>query len=396
MEIHYSNFVTTFYKFIGDINRYVPTNGTKKSFEEFHKFDMAKLIFRTFHLLNDNITNINNKNELLFEKPFILLPDVDISSIWPNLIKGQKDKTWTYLNILQIESELLMNHTTQSQSITEQQDITLSQTEVNDDQSLAMVHIDAETTSTTEPVPEEFNPYVGIGCTNNTLYGVNEMFSALPTEDENQSCGPGIETIAKMIGLNKLVNFEELSEQLKNMKKEDIDNATNGIKGLLGDNIDEKTSALFKTMLTDISEEMKSTELGKGDPFKNLMNIAETVAGKMKPTIEKDNIDISQLINSTQVFANQCKDKDGKPIFDGKMNPFSLLSQFVGNSAQGDLNQEQCMAQCNAMLNNMGMNGTNLESMMSQMMGTQTIRPPNNQMHRNNNAKRGGKRKKKN
>ena len=356
METHYNNFITTFYKFISDLDRYSPNGGTKLALIEFDKYDIAKLIFRTYHLLKDNIQHITNKSDVLFTSEFVMLPGVDLKLIWPNLIKGQKEKVWTYLSILQIESELLMEHTK-----------------------------DIKTTPVEQPNEDsvQFNPYVGVGG-NNSGYGVNEMFSALPKDDEIQSSGPGIETIAKMIGLNKLVNFDELADQLKNMKKEDIESATNNIKELLGNNVDEKTSELFKTMLTDISEEMKNTNLDKGDPFANLLKISENVAMKMKPNIEKNNIDVSQLISSTQVFANQCKDTNGKPLFEGKVNPFSLLASFTNG---GEINEEQCMAQCNEMLSSMGVNPN-----MAQMMG-QMMRPNNNN---NNNSKRGGKRKKRN
>ena len=359
METHYKNFMTTFYKFTSDVNRYYPTPGTKKALEEFDNFDIAKLIFRTYHLLKDNLKQITDKDNTLFKNTFVVLPDVDIASIWSHLIKGQKDKVWTYLSILQIESELIMDYT----------------------KNIAVVEQEPPINAVIEqekPI-DDFNPYIGIGVTNATGYSVNEMFSALPETDEQQSSGPGIEAIAKMIGLNKLVNFDELADQLKNMKKEDIESATNGIKELLGNNLDEKTTSLFTNMLTDISDEMKNTDMTKGDSFANLMGIAESVAGKMKPTIDRDNIDISQLISSTQVFANQCKDANGKPLFEGKMNPFSLLSQF--SNPNGGINEEECMAQCTSMLNSMGVSGN-----MLQMMAGRGGPPP-----KKNNSKRGRK-----
>ena len=136
-------------------------------------------------------------------------------------------------------------------------------------------------------------------------------------------------------------------------------------------------------MLTSISEEMKKNDMGTGDPFKNIMSIAESVAGKMKPSIEKNGIDISQLISSTQVFANQCTDKNGKPMFDVKMNPFALLSKMAGGNPE--ISEEQCLDQCNEMLQKMGIDPNMLNNQFGGQMPAQ--RQP---------KKKGGKRKKRN
>lgn len=386
MEQHYNNFITTFYKFIFDLNRYVPSTGTQNALDVYKNLDMAKVIFRTYHLLNDNNPKINNKDETLFNQPFIILPNVDVSHSWTKLIKGQKEKLFTYLRILLIESDILVNQqqSTQSESNVEQastQDVQLVQ-----DQSTELVKAN----------PVEFNPYVGIGENNNQQYSVNEMFSSLDNIEDDTTSGPGIETIAKMIGINKLVNLEELSTQLKGMKKEDIENATNSIKGLLGNNVDEQTTSLISDMLTNISEEMKNNDMSKGDPLKNILSIAEKVAGTMKPKIEQGNIDISQLLQSTQAFASQCTDKNGKPMFDGKMNPFALLGQFTGMNNMQNMNEEQCMQQCNNMISNLGvnagnMNNLNMQDMMAQLQQSMG-QPTPNQRNNQNNVK-GGKKK---
>ena len=367
METHYKNFLTIFYKFIFDLNRYSP-NSTQKALDIYNDLDMAKVIFRTYHLLKDNLLCIQSKNDTLFLQQFIILPEVDLAIIWPNLIKGQKDKIWTYLNILYLEADFLMNPELQQPSQLSQPSQPLLQlqpsqpSQPSESKELIKTESTELVVKSNEPEHLNFNPYIGIGTNDNQEYGVNEMFSALPTLDEDKPSGPGLEAIAKAIGLNKMVNMDELTSQLKNMKKEDIENATNSIKGLLGDNIDEKTSALITDMLTNISDEMKNNEMGKGDPIKNILNIAESVASKMKPKIENDNIDMSQLINSTQIFANQCKDSNGKPMFDGKMNPFALLGQIANSMNQNpnsnpnptQSNEEQAK-QCNDMLKSMGM-----------------------------------------
>ena len=94
MESHYNNFLTTFYKFVYDINRYCPSEGAAKILEIFNDLDFAKVIFKIYHLLKLNIIIINARNEDLFQLDFIILPDVNLSIIWPQLIRGQKKKKY--------------------------------------------------------------------------------------------------------------------------------------------------------------------------------------------------------------------------------------------------------------------------------------------------------------
>ncbi|QKF93978.1 hypothetical protein QKU48_gp0520 [Fadolivirus algeromassiliense] len=394
MEQHYNNFLTILYKFVYDLNRYVPSHVTQNALDVYKDLEMAKIIFRTYHLLKDNCDKINNKDETLFSQQFYILPGVDVSQSWVKLIKGQKDKLFTYLKILMIESDILVN-----QSPTPNNNIVDNKKTSNEQSKSPQSEIIQSTDTSTEIVKAqsvEFNPYVGVGENNKEQYSVNEMFSALDKMEDDKPTGPGIETIAKMMGLNKLVNLEELSNQLKNMKKEDIENATNNIKGLLGNNVDEKTTNLISDMLTNISDEMKNNDMSNGDPLKNILNIAEKVASNMKPKIEQGDIDMSQLLQSTQAFASQCTDKNGKPMFDGKMNPFALLGQFANMNNMSNMNEEQCMQQCNTMLNNLGVNGggnMNMQQMMTQLQQSMN-QSRTNQSNQTNT--RGGKKPKKN
>jgi hypothetical protein len=70
---------------------------------------------------------------------------------------------------------------------------------------------------------------------------------------------------------------------------------------------------------------------------------------------------LSKLINSTQIFAEQCKDKDGKSIFEGKVNPFTLLGQLT-NLDSAEASEEQCMKQYNSLLKNLGLDNVDLNN----------------------------------
>ena len=380
MEEHYKNFITTLYKFIFDLNRYVPNDGTKEALQIYDKLDTAKVIFRLYHLLNNNLDKIKNKDETVFNTPFIILPNIDLSVCWSKLIKGQKDKLWIYLSILSVETDILVNSKQETgskqESVTKQDTPSPSKDLVIKEENQAVKK-------------DDFDPFIGVGK-DDEEFGVDQMYAAVPTLDEDRPSGVGIETIMNLTGIDKMINMDELTSQLKNMNKEDIDNATNSIKAYLGPNVDSNTTNLISDMLMSVSEELKNNDLGKGaNPIATIKNIAETVASKMRPNIEKNNIDISQLINATQAFGNNLKDKNGNPMFgNGNVNPFALLSQLAGNMNSGTVTeqqQQQYMNQCNEMMQTMGLD-PNLISQLQQ--------PQRNNGGRHNRNGRGGKRKK--
>lgn len=363
MEQHYTTFLETLYKFIFDLNRYSPNDNCAEVIQIFDKLDVVKIIYRVYNQLSKSASLIENKDETLFQTPFAILPDIDLSIYWPKLIKGQKDKLWTYMRILLIESDVLMNYQQSQPSISQTTSLEVSQ------QNTSLEVPQPFTSSELVVVNKEldFNPYVGIGPSGQNEYNVNDLFSGLPKDDEeNNNYGPGLGMIANMIGLDKKINIEELSEQLKNMKPEDIESATNNIKSMLGTTVDQKTSDFLSSMLTNISQEMSSTKMKNGDPLGNIMNIAKSVAEKIRPQVEENQIDMSQLLASTKGFATQCRDKNGKPMFTENNNPFMMLEQLTSNMREN--NGQLTENQYNEMLRNMGMNNMDISQLQSRLM----------------------------
>lgn len=373
MEQQYKNFFMTLYKFITDLNRYKPTEGTNKVIDVLDKLDVSKVIKRTCLYLKDKMEKINSKDESLFQQEVLILPGVNISEVWNDLIKGQKDKIWLYLKMLYIQAEIIYNIESQSQNNTTKN----TEQNINEDKATRMEeNTKALPMQDNDKKETSFNPYIGVG--NNDLngkkYGIDEMFSNLP-EDNGKSSAPGFETLIDLIGVNKFINLEELMEQLKNMKPEDIESATNNIKNMLGSNIDDKTSNLISDMLNDIQEELIKNDMSGSDPMKKIYNIATVVSEKMKPKLQQENIDVTQLFNTTQTFADKCVDKDGKPLFGEGMNPLKMLGQFtnlLSSNEKIDPNNPEVkninnqIGQYQNMLKNMGINlpgGMNLNNL---------------------------------
>ena len=116
MDNHCNNFVTIFYKLLFDFNRYWPSDTVQNILDSYKDLDMAKVIFHIHSLLQKHTGAIEKKEDTMFVQPFILLPGINLSEAWPKLLRGQKNKIFTYLKILEIESDIIMNRSNASAS----------------------------------------------------------------------------------------------------------------------------------------------------------------------------------------------------------------------------------------------------------------------------------------
>lgn len=341
-EQHYKNFVATFYKFLYDINRYVPTLEVDQILAAYKDFDMVKVIFRVHKLLKANENEINQNNMKLFSEEFCILPSIDLSSLWRKMNSNQQKKIWTYLGMLLLQTDIFYG--------------------VNDDN-----HDNHDNTVNEKQIATtEFNPYVGIGNSNQN-YSLNEMLSSIPTIEEDQPMDMGIDAITKMMGLDKMININEISDKLKNMTDEDLDKAKVQLKKAFGAENDEATGNFINTMVESLADEVKK------DDNKSFQKILETMAPKVQASIAENNLNIPQLMNSAKNFAKQ-QNPNAAQMFGG-IDPFAMIERFAG----GTMNEQECKKECDNMMKSMGMNMGDMGNMMNMM---NMMQPPQNNSSR--------------
>ena len=362
MEQYFESFITTLYKFLSDLDRYVPTKEIKDILDVYQKLPMGQISLRYYTIMEKYAKQIKNKtDESMFQKPLKILPnDVDISILWKKLSKNQKKKIWLYLEKLYKLCEIILiekNEQPQPQPQTQPQTQTQQQPQP---QPQTQTQTQTQTQSQTQTQELEFNPYEGIGSVIEE-YGINEMFSGPDTlPSDKKSSGMGMGSMASLLGLNKMFDINKLRDQLKNMSKEDIDKATQNLQGLLGGNVSENTSGIISDMLSSIKNEIQNDKNLDDDPFDSIMRIAQNVATKLQPKIESGNVNMDELFKSTQGLTDNLKGSDGKGLFEGKTNPFDLVKKMMGNFMKGNKNPNQmseqdCIQECNNMLGQMGM-----------------------------------------
>lgn len=330
-ETHYKNFVATFYKFLYDINRYVPTVEMDDILTKYKDFDMVKVIFRVHKLLKASENYVHECDAALFSSDFFILPSINLSFYWQQMNTNQKKKIWTYLSMLMLQTDIFYDMSTDNVEIEK---------------------------IVEKPTVPEFNPYVGIGCSTQN-YCVNDILCSIPTIEEDQPMGIGIDAITKMMGLDKMININEISDKLRNMTDEDLDKATTHLKMAFGAENDPATSNFIESMVGSLADEIK-----KDDGEKSLQKTLEAMAPKVQASIEENGLDVHQLMNSAKNFAKQQK---GNGQMFGGLDPFAMLERFAG----GAMSEQECKKECDNMMKTMsGMNMGNMGNVnMEQMLG---------------------------
>lgn len=326
VEHNRKTFHITLVNLVGDLHRYTSHEDCLTFLKVESSLDPDRLFQKVNSTLIPRRQDIKNKNAQVFASEWIILPKVDLSVIWSQLTFAQKSKVWIYLNVLVATSEFI-----------------------------------SKTITTSERLPDglTFNPYKGIGGESDE-YTVDDILAGKETDDEAPSA-PGLGSMMSMLGIDKSLPINQISEQLKNMKPEDIEEATANIQKYFGKE-DKATAGVMSDMLKTIQTELSSQDLSKGNPLDNIMKIADSVAAQMKPKMVGKNFDPSKLLESAQKAANDCTDENGKKLFDENNNPFQMFNQMQQSGNAPDME---------AMMQQMGINPAQLQGMdMNKMMQT--------------------------
>ena len=305
---------------------------------------VGDIIKKVFMIVSNNINYLKNKDVRLFDikekrngidVTVTLLPGINLYEAFLNLEKPKRKKMWKYVKGIYIASLDMIsfiqngNIDENIKIITDNFKSEVSETYIKQEYDTIFKNKDKN-----DLKKEEFNVFTGVGENNNN-YSVEEMNSGpelLPDQQAPPDSGIGL--ILEATGLNKMINLDDLAEQLKNITPEEIKEATDSIKKLLGKNLDEKTAQVIDDMINDVTQELTENKKenlkdGKGG-LSTIGKIAETVAKKVMPKINSKNLDPQKIIESTQNLTNIYKDQMSKSGNNGP-DPMAMLSSFLGN-----------------------------------------------------------------
>lgn len=342
MNIYRDEFSKYLTRLLEDLNRYSPNDICQKYIESFNKLDIEKVIDTYLNFINGYGDLIKDRDVIVFDKPFVMLPELDISLYWNNLTSKQQRKIWVYINILKHKAELSKDYN----------------------------------------IEHEFDPFKGVGPSTDAEYSIDNMFSGpktMPGEEEVEVMDPGIMSAIKTLGIDKQLgdnigDFGNLLGDLKNMNKEDLDEAIKKIQEQFGLKLEGETAELFNNILHSMSSEISNSDFSQGNLFENLTTIAGNIANKIAPEIT-DNEEIIEKIQNTNlmdIFSNVTGQDPNNP-----QNPMNMLNNFMSGLGQGNNPTDML----NNMMSSMGREGENPMNILNEFMNSAT-----NPQDTNNNS----------
>jgi len=243
-------------------------------------------------------SRIKSKDITLFNSKFSLFPEIDMNVLYPGLDEISKHKAWLYIHMLYVSGNMVH----QQSSNSEHSDENLTTT-TNSENSIN--NKDTVSTGSTN-----FNPFIGVNPSASTSYDINDLYSG-PKVLSNAETGTSSFDISSFTqGLIGEKYLAQLSEQLKNINKSDIDNALNAIKTQIGTELDPKTSEIISNVIVDISDELKTNDLSKGDFLKNINNIALNISQRLAPKIQSSGVDQATMEKSFMNLLDKYKGSD--------------------------------------------------------------------------------------
>lgn len=320
---------------------------------------VSGIIKKIFSAVSSNYDLLVKKDPKLFQLKTLkdngkqvtmtIVPGLDIIYSWYCLNNTDRDNMWFYIENMFV-SGTKMIHLVNETSISGFDTKMLKELNYNRLKKDFIERFPEQ--SVINVMNLDIDPFLGVGQNNVQDFGVEDMLAT--TKDLPQGPqAPGLGSMAKMLGVDKMFNMEELSKQLKNINKSEIDEATKNIQKLLGSNVDENTSNMIGSILSDITDHLKSEDIGSGDPIQNIISIAEKVAQKAMPKIDSNKVDMKKIFESTQKLADNYKDEKGNPILSGPNNPLAMLSSMMQGQMQGKMNDKDQMKMAQEMMKNL-------------------------------------------
>lgn len=268
-------FSNTLKRFVKELDEKNSCEGTIEFLEIFDELDMNIFIDRIYKNTKDIKAKIENYDESIFTEEFNLLPNIDLNDIYYKLNDKRKKRVFVYINLLAILAQNIKN----------------------------------------EKETEEFNPFRGVGEKNQT-YGVEQFISSLKAEipDDTKSNNGGnanIGSMARMMGLDKMLNSDQLKEQLTNITPEKMKEIKKDARNILGNmndgEQDEEFMKTFDNMLDIFFSKVSETDFNnnENDPLNTMIGLASNVSDEIGNNIDKSQL--SNLMGTVMKFASKAQ-----------------------------------------------------------------------------------------
>lgn len=308
-------------------------NDLKKGFmsNEQCEFDQGRIIKKIYRVLTQNLDKLypdpdkslftlkNDKGETV-----TLIPGLDMGLVTGSLNEENTTMLWGHIYMLYVSSVAM---------------ISAINNHKKEGKVWEIIPKIKEKVTKMGMFGKSFNPFVGL-MQETTEYNVKTMFEKV--DDLKAPAGPSMEDIFKMTGVDKLVDVNQLGDQLKNVKQEDIDEATSSIAKLLGAEYDNDVKEVCGTLVEGIVNDLKANPDGG---LKSMFDTAKSVTEKLGPKIDKGKMKktaskLTHFLKNGESNLKNMKDDKGNPIGEKIMESLKIplkLAETMEGKRQPEL-----------------------------------------------------------
>ena len=266
--------------------------------------DHVKIIKKVFYVLKDNTELIKTKDSKLFtvknneNKITTIIPGLNINLIYQYLSEEQTSEVWTHIYTMFVSSVTMVY--------------------ANTSQSRHKKHVLETVDFCKKELAKSSNPminvFMGLGSS-----GANLDLESLMNKD---IIIPGTEAntgLLGSLGVDKLMNLDNLSDEIKNFTENDVNETIDTLGGLLGNDSDIKDvcSTMVKTVISDL----------KTNGLENIFDVAKRVSSQLSGLIDPNKMaktanKMTDLMSSNSDKLKDLKDDNGNPIGEQLFNQF--------------------------------------------------------------------------
>lgn len=300
---------------------------------------ISSIIKKLFNTTSSNLTLLETSDIELFNLKYkkgkrnvklTIISGIDIGEIYEYLDEESRILLWKYIkNLYVLSSKMIFQFNNGSDAFVEYiYKLT--------DKTFNPIKEFIENYPESNIINKEINPYEGVMARTGNLSVRDIIDTNLVEEVSNEESS--ITSLISTLGLENMINFEELGEKLKDMDMDELYKATENIKKFFGDQIDEGTSETIDLMLDKITKKLKGADLGK-TKFSGIFDLAKDIGADLTNQLDKNKINPQDLQKGTNNMINNlmnsCKDKDGNPLMPQGFDPEEMAKKFMsmGNFA---------------------------------------------------------------
>lgn len=294
----------------------------KKGGDGDSNYDQIAVIKKSFYVLKDNFKMVLDKDPSLFVvrnkegKITTIIPGVNINLVYDSFTDEEKKQVWGFIYILFTSSvKMVYLNTPEARHKKEILDA------VDSCQNDLLINA---------PTLLFRNVFMGLGTDNSGIDMDSLMSKDIVIPGTEASAG-----LLGSLGVDKLMNLDKLSDEIKNFSDEDMKDTVNALGELLGGDseIKDVCATMVKTVVDDI----------KTNGIESMFDIAQRISGKIGSVIPQDKMaktamKMGDLMQNNSDKIKDIKDDNGNPIGEQFMKQFTaamgMAKQFADKQKQ--------------------------------------------------------------